>query len=139
LEGVRHRKRNRQRDAECSEDIAGKKAIVVSIMLENLSAQSSNHYGSLIKPINPPDTLKPQYYLTRDRAILWDLQPRMPEAVSATWEVPENVALPDVLRLQVEGEFFKPRDNLCSAPGWFSSGAIAEIALPMDGELETKP
>lgn len=118
----------------------GKKAIVVSMMLENLSAQSSNLYGSLIKPANLPDTPKPQYYLSRDRAILWDLQPRMPEAVTAVWEVPENAALPDVLRLHVEGEFFKPRDNLYSAPGWFPSGTIAEIAMPLDGETpETKP
>ncbi len=118
----------------------GKKAIVVSMMLENISAQSSNLYGGLIKPANLPDIPKPQYYLTRDRAILWDLQPRMPEAVTAVWEVPENVALPDVLTLQVEGEFFKPRDNLYSAPGWFPSGAVAEIALPLDGETsERKP
>ncbi|MBO9198385.1 hypothetical protein J5277_30125 [Rhizobium sp. 16-449-1b] len=118
----------------------GKKAIIVNMMLENLSAQSSNLYGDLIKPANLPDTSKPQYYLTRDRAILWDLQPRMPEAVTAVWEVPENIALPDVLRLQVEGEFFKPRDNLYSAPGWFPSGPVAEIALPLAGETpEEKP
>lgn len=118
----------------------GKKAIVVSMMLENLSAQSSNLYGSLIKPTNLRDTPKPQYYLSRDRAILWDLQPRMPEAVTAVWEVPANVALPDVLRLRVEGEFFKPRDNLYNAPGWFPLGTVAEIALPLDGETsETKP
>ncbi|MFK0334382.1 hypothetical protein ACIQUB_25045 [Rhizobium sp. NPDC090275] len=119
---------------------SGRKAIIVSMMLENLSAQSSNLYGSLIKLTNLPNIPKPQYYLTRDRAILWDLQPRMPEAVTAVWEVPENAALPAVLRLQIEGEFFKPRDNLYSAPGWFSSGTIAEIALPLDGKMpETEP
>ncbi|WP_155947838.1 hypothetical protein [Rhizobium sp. 2MFCol3.1] len=116
----------------------GKKAVVVSMMLENLSAQSSNLYGSLIKPTNLPDTSKPQYYLMRDRAILWDLQPRMPEAVTAGWEVPENVVLPDVLRLQIEGEFFKPRDNLYSAPGWFPSGTVAELALPLNGETSVE-
>ncbi|MDM9625236.1 hypothetical protein QTL95_04985 [Rhizobium sp. S152] len=119
---------------------SGKKAIVVSMMLENISAQSSNLYGGLIKPANLHDVQKPQYYLTRDQAILWDLQPRMPEAVTAVWEVPENVALPDVLTLQVESEFFKPRDNLYSAPGWFPAGTIVEIALPLDDETsEGKP
>ncbi|MBO9194842.1 hypothetical protein J5277_12055 [Rhizobium sp. 16-449-1b] len=118
----------------------GKKAIVVAMTLENISAQSSNLYGSLIKLADLPDAPRPQYYLTRDRAILWDLQPRMPEAVTAVWEVPANVALPDVLRLQVEGEVFKPRDNLYSAPGWFPSGAVAQITLPLKDETsEVKP
>lgn len=110
---------------------SGKTAIVVDMTLENISAQSSNLYGSLITLADLPDAPKPQYYLTRDRAILWDLQPRMPEAVTAVWEVPADLTLPDVLRLQVEGEVFKPRDNLYSAPGWFPSGAVAEIVLPL--------
>lgn len=110
---------------------SGKKAIVVGMTLENISAESSNLYGSLITLADLPDAPKPLYYLTRDRAILWDLQPRMPETVTAVWEVPADLVLPDVLRLQVEGEVFKPRDNLYSAPGWFSSGAVAQIALPL--------
>jgi hypothetical protein len=109
----------------------GKKAIVVDMLLENISAESSNLYGDLITLANVPDAPKPQYYLKRDRSILWDLQPRMPEAVSAIWEVPESLAIPKVLQLRVEGAFFKPRDNLYSAPGWFPSGSIAEVALPL--------
>ncbi|SFA76183.1 hypothetical protein SAMN03159496_00208 [Rhizobium sp. NFR07] len=109
-----------------------KKAIVVDMVLENISAESSNLYGDLIRLANVPDAPKPQYYLKRDRSILWDLQPRMPEAVSAIWEVPETLVLPKVLQLRVEGTFFKPRDNLYSAPGWFPSGSFAEVALPLD-------
>lgn len=110
----------------------GKKAIVVDMVLENLSAESSNLYGDLISLVGISDASKPQYYLKRDRAILWDLQPRIAEAVAAVWEVPADVALPNNLRLRVEGSFFKPRDNLYAAPGWFPSGSVADIVLPLN-------
>lgn len=109
----------------------GKKAITVDMMLENMSAESSNLYGDLIKLSNVTEASKPQYYLKRDRAILWDLQPRLPEAVQAVWEVPAELALPDALRLTVEGSLFKLRDNLYAAPGWFPSGIVAEVTLPL--------
>lgn len=95
----------------------GKQAIVVDMLLENISAESSSLYGELITLSNVPDAPKPQYYLTRDRAILWDLQPRIPEAVTAVWEVPAELELPTVLHLHIEGSHFKPRDNLYAAPG----------------------
>lgn len=106
------------------------KAIAIDLILENVSAESSNLYGSLITLINVTDASKPQYYLKRDRAILWDLQPRMREAVTAVWEVPASRALPNSLELRVEGDYFKPRDNLYAAPGWFSSGSVAKVTLP---------
>jgi hypothetical protein len=109
----------------------GTKAVIVEMMLENISAESSNLYSDLIRLANVPAPPKPQYYLKRDRAILWDLQPRMPEAVTAVWEVPAALALPDVLRLRIEGARFKPRDNLYAAPGWFPADSVAEIVLPL--------
>lgn len=113
----------------------GKRAILVNMILENISAESSNLYGTLIRIANMPDVPRPQYYLVRDRAILWDLQPRMPELVVAVWEFPETSQLPDVLKLQVEGERFKPRDNLYSAPGWFPAGAVATMSLPLKRDI----
>ncbi len=107
------------------------KAIAIDMIMENVSAESSNLYGGLIKLVNIADAPKPQYYLKRDRAMLWDLQPRMPEAVTAIWEVPASQALPVSLQLRVEGENFKPKDNLYAAPGWFPSGSVAEVALPL--------
>jgi hypothetical protein len=106
-------------------------AIAVGMMLENLSAESSNLYGDLIGLVDVPDAPRPQYYLNRDHSILWDLQPRMPERVTAGWEVPASLALSDTLRLCVDGATFKPRDNLYAAPGWFPSGSVAEVALPL--------
>jgi hypothetical protein len=112
----------------------GKKAIVVDMALENISAESSNLYGDLVKLANVADASRPQYYLKRDRAILWDLQPRLHEPVQAVWEVPVTLALPKTLELTVEGEFFKPRDNLYAAPGWFPSGPVAQVNLSLDAD-----
>lgn len=112
----------------------GKKAIAVDMVLENMSSQSSNLYGDLIRLADISEASRPQYYLQRDRAILWDLQPRLPETVTAVWEVPATLALPDVLRLRVEGALFKPRDNLYAAPGWFPSGSVAEVRLPLNAK-----
>lgn len=110
---------------------AGKKAIALDMTLENMSAESSNLYGDLIKLANVPDASRPQYYLLRDRAILWDLQPRLGEAVEAVWEVPADLTLPENLELTVEGSFFKPKDNLYAAPGWFPSGSVAKVSVPL--------
>lgn len=107
------------------------KAIALDMILENVSSESSNLYADLIKITNVSDAARPQYYLKRDRAILWDLHPRMPEAVTAVWEVSDSQTLPYSLQLRVEGAVFKPRDNLYAAPGWFPSGSVAEIRLPL--------
>lgn len=109
----------------------GLKAIVVEMLLENISSESSNLYGDLVMLSNFPDTQKPHYYLLRDRSILWDLQPRMPEAVAAVWEVPADLELPPVLEVRVQGVQFKPRDNLYAAPGWFPHGDVAQVSLPL--------
>ncbi|HEY4199197.1 MAG TPA: hypothetical protein VGM83_01425 [Devosiaceae bacterium] len=109
-----------------------KKAITVEMTLENISSESSNLYGDLVELADISHAPRPDYYLLRDHNILWDLQPRMPEAVAAVWEVPAAMDLPEVLHLRVEGSLFKPRDNLYAAPGWFPTGSVAEIDLPLD-------
>lgn len=110
---------------------AGKKALAVDMILENISAESSNLYGDLIALPGIIDLPKPEFYLTRDHAILWDLQPLMPEAVTAVWEVPATLELPKTLQLRIEGALFKPRDNLYAAPGWFPAGSVAQMNLPI--------
>jgi len=108
----------------------GKKALVVDLVLENRSAESSNIYGDALKIENLPDLAKPLFYLTRDRALLWDMQPTMPEAVKAVWQVPQDQVLPKV-KLAVVGAIFKPRDNLYAAPGWFPTRPVATVDLPL--------
>jgi len=109
----------------------GKQAIAIDMVLENLSVESANSYRHLIKLQNIPDAPMPQFYLMRDKDILWDMQPMMPEVVKAVWQVPADLSLPKELRVMVEGETFKPRDNLYAAPGWFPSGSVAQVALPL--------
>lgn len=109
----------------------GKKALVVDLILENRSAESSNIYGDALRIENLPDLAKPLFYLTRDRALLWDMQPTMPEPVKAVWQVPQDQALPAKVKLAVVGAIFKPRDNLYAAPGWFPTRPVATVDLPL--------
>ena len=109
----------------------GKKALVVDLTLENRSAESSNIYRDVLKIENIADAAKPQFYLMRDRALLWDVQPMMPEQVKAVWEMPQEQALPPQVKLAVVGALFKPRDNLYAAPGWFPTRPVAIVDLPL--------
>lgn len=109
----------------------GKKALVVDLTLENRSAESSNIYRDVLKIENIPDATRPQFYLMRDRALLWDVQPMMPEQVKVVWQVPQEQPLPPQLKLAVVGAIFKPRDNLYAAPGWFPTKPVAVIDLPL--------
>ncbi len=109
----------------------GKKALVVDLVLENRSAESSNLYGDALKIENVPDAAKPLFYLMRDRALLWDVQPMMPEQVKAVWQVRQDQVLPERAKLAVVGEIFKPRDNLYAAPGWFPTRPVAFVDLPL--------
>lgn len=109
----------------------GKKALIVNLTLENLSASSSNTYRHALKLENLPDAPAAQFYLVRDRALLWDLQPMMPEAVKVAWLVPEAQPLPKVLQVAVIGAIFKRMDNLYAAPNWFPTEKVAEVSLPL--------
>ncbi|WP_425064495.1 hypothetical protein [Reyranella sp.] len=109
----------------------GKRALVVDLTLENRSGESSNLYGDVLKIENVPDLSKPQFYLMRDRELLWDVQPMMPEQVKAVWQLPQEQALPPQVRLAVIGAMFKPRDNLYAAPGWFPTKPVATVDLPL--------
>ncbi len=110
---------------------AGKKALVVDLVLENRSGESSNLYADVLKLENVPDAARPQFYLVRDRELLWDVQPMMPEPVKAVWQVPQEQVLPGKVKLAVVGAMFKPRDNLYAAPGWFPTKPVAVVDLPL--------
>lgn len=114
----------------------GKRALVVDLTLENRSGESSNLYGDVLKIENVPDLSKPQFYLMRDRELLWDVQPMMPEQVKAVWQLPQEQALPPQVRLAVIGAMFKPRDNLYAAPGWFPTKPVATVDLPLTSDRE---
>lgn len=108
-----------------------RKALTLDLTLENLSAESSNLYGETLKLDNIPNAPIPQFYLARDRELLRDLQPMMPETVKAVWELPATAALPKVLKVTIVGTTYKPKDNLYAAPGWFNPTDIARVDLPV--------
>jgi len=116
----------------------GKQAVAVTMRLENRSAESSNIYGDVVRIDNIKDAPRPTFYLDRDRDLLGDLQPMMQETVTAVWELQDDAPVPSSLDVSVQGEVFRPRDNLYAAPGWFAKGAIAKIILPLSGQGSTE-
>lgn len=116
----------------------GKQAVAVSMRLENRSAESSNIYGDVIRIDNIKDAPRPTFYLDRDRDLLGGLQPMMPETVTAVWELQDDAPVPSSLDVSVQGELFRPRDNLYAAPGWFAKGAVAKVILPLSGQGSTE-
>jgi len=116
----------------------GKQAVAVTMRLENRSAESSNIYGDVVRIDNIKDAPRPTFYLDRDRDLLGDLQPMMPETVTAVWELQDDAPVPSSLDVSVQGEVFRPRDNLYAAPGWFAKGAVAKVILPLSGQGSTE-
>ncbi|TXH85092.1 MAG: hypothetical protein E6Q77_01125 [Rhizobium sp.] len=114
----------------------GKMALTVDLTLENLTAESSNLYRDTLKLENIAHAPAPQFYLVRDGEPLWDLQPMLPEAVKAVWELPANAALPKVLKVAIVGTTYKPKDNLYAAPGWFNPTDVARVDLPVSAAAE---
>lgn len=107
-------------------------SLVVEMRLTNLSQRSSNSFGNVVKPEPAVDGLEaPTYLLARDRSMSFDLHPGMPEYVLAVWKWPEGKPAPRKLRLLLEGERYKPRDNLYGAPGWFPAEPMAAVDLPV--------
>lgn len=113
--------------------LEGKKALVVDLTLENITAESSNIYYETLRLDNVPDAPTPQFFLVRDKDVLGDLQPLMPEAVAAVWQLPSNAVLPKTLDVSIIGSKFKPKDNLYAAPGWFNPKDVAKVELPIAG------
>lgn len=105
-------------------------ALVVRFRFTNLSVASSNAYGNVVSP-DLPGLERPTYLLARDRAMVFDLHPDMPEEVLAVWAWPAGKLVPESLRLVFEGELHKRRDNLYGAPGWFPAGPVAMLDLPV--------
>ncbi len=118
---------------------AGKKALAVQLTLENLSAESSNLYHTTLQLENIQSPTLPQFYLLRDRDILWSLQPMLKEQVTAVWQIPKEQELPSALKISVIGDTFKPEDNLYAAPSWFSSGLVAQVKLPLADMRSVSP
>lgn len=104
-------------------------ALLVRLRFTNLSAESSNAFSNVASLGEGLEN--PTYLLGRDRSMVFDLHPDMPEDVVAIWKWPEGKAVPERLQLILEGQLHKRRDNLYGAPGWFPAGPAAVVELPV--------
>ncbi|WP_353146096.1 hypothetical protein [Pollutimonas bauzanensis] len=69
----------------------------------------------------------PEVTLLRDRQALYQLQPRMPEDVEITWQVPEGWQA-GKLSLTFFQQQFKLKDNLYGRSNWLGYSAAAHMA-----------
>ena len=112
-----------------------KRLLMVEFDLDNRSASTSNAFSRLFS-IDPPvpNLPPPAFYLARDKWVANGINPGMPERLIATWEWPQNVAVPKELRLQIASQIHKRRDNLYGAPGWFDRDPAAIVPLAVAPE-----
>ena len=106
--------------------------LMIEFDLENRSARSANAFSSIIAFDPPiPNLPMPAFYLARDKWFAGPINPGMPERMVAAWEWPAQVDPPQELRLAINSQIYKPRDNLYGAPGWFDREPAAIIELPV--------
>lgn len=112
----------------------GEQALVVEVDLTNRSAASSRIYDETLKPKWPTDA-KPQ---NPDVALLRDapklvplLHPGMPERVAYVWVLPDSVALPEKLPVDVIAQTYKRMDNLYGTPLWTDPKVVGQFTLPL--------
>jgi hypothetical protein len=114
----------------------GRRALIVEAKLTNISAATSNDFYALFKPLAPPLDTRPMLYLERDRDLLRELHPDLPERIAAVWTFPDGEPPPVALRLALQGETYKPRDNLYASAGWFDPHLVGSLALPVERREE---
>lgn len=109
-------------------------SLQVELEVANLTAASDNTYARVLKsdPPLPAEAGEPTFMLARDKSIAGALHPDMPEALVAYWRWPAGLAVPEQLSFDISGEYYKPRDNLYGAPGWFPTAQpAAKIVVPV--------
>jgi len=111
----------------------GTQFLALDLDIVNRSSETDNTFARIFIVDPPIDALQPNpiFWLMRDKAILSALQPGLRERVRVTWRLAPGAKVPERLRLVVNGETFKPRDNLFAAPGWFNRKPIAAASLPV--------
>ena len=110
----------------------------LELELTNLTRASSNDVADALTIVDPrlPATARPELMLARDRGWLFQLHPRMPERVVASWKLPA-ARHPRAATLVIRGKRFKERDNLTGGEGWFDPKPVAEARLAL--AVETAP
>lgn len=118
----------------------GAQFLALDLDIANRSSETDNSFARILVVDPPVEGLQPNptFWLLRDKAMLSALQPGLPERVQMIWRLAPGAKAPERLRLVVNGETFKPRDNLFAAPGWFNRKPIAAATLPVV-PAEAKP
>lgn len=111
----------------------GEKAVVVEVELTNRTAESSNSFYRLLTLEPPVGEDQPDVFLLRDRARAAELHPDMAERLAMVWTLPQDAAVPPVLKLTVHGRVYKRRDNLRGESGWRSPHVVGIVDVPVQG------
>jgi hypothetical protein len=111
---------------------AAEPCLSVEVELTDLTRASSNDIADALTIVDPPLPAgsRPELMLARDRGVLFQLHPRMPERVVASWKLPAG-RRPRAATLVIRGKRFKERDNLIGGEGWFDPKPVAEIRLAL--------
>lgn len=104
---------------------------------EVLNVTGTTQVGVFSTSPNPPQLVlggevlpAPEVLLLRDNALLFQLQPRLPEKVSLTWSAPPGWT-PEQIELRFEKQAFKLVDNLFGQASWLGYSPAARIyAVP---------
>lgn len=112
----------------------GQKAVVVEVELTNRTAESSNSFYRLLTVDPPFSKDQPDVFLLRDRERAAELHPDMTERLAMVWTLPQDAAVPPVLKLAVHVSDYKRRDSLRGQTGWGYSPHVAGIVdMPVQG------
>lgn len=107
--------------------------VMVDMDVVNRSAAPSNLLSRIVSIEGLQSGAQlPTAYLDRDKGFAGYLNPDMPERVTLAWEWPENDPVPQTLKLTVNGQIYKLRDNLYGASGWYDGDAVAAVELPVE-------
>ncbi|MEQ1955792.1 hypothetical protein ABMA59_30945 [Mesorhizobium sp. CN2-181] len=112
-----------------------KQLVMVDMDVVNRSATPNNVLFRLLTLDPPVDNLpQPDFYLARDKWLAGYFNPGMPERVIAVWEWPRGHEVPKQLRLKINSQIYKRRDNLYGASGWFDRDPVATVEMSVLAE-----
>ena len=111
----------------------GQKAVVVEVELTNRTAESSNSFYRLLTVDPSLGEDRPDVFLLRDRERAAELHPDMAERLAIVWTLPQDAAVPPVLKLAVHGRDYKRRDNLRGQSGWYHPHVVGIVDAPVQG------
>jgi len=109
----------------------GQKALVVEVELTNRTAASSNSFYRLVTLDSPLAEERPDVFLLRDGDRVAELHPDMAERLALVWTMPQDAAVPPVLKLAIHASVYKRRDNLWGHSGWYNPHVLGTVDMPV--------